>query len=52
MKECLRQGYKIIGVKYDTDLDIIDCIAGNEEEIQTLRFKVYAIIYRKCLKSY
>lgn len=46
MKECLRQGYKIIGVKYDTDLDIaIDCIAGNEEEIQTFKGSKYMQSY-------
>ena len=45
-KECLKQGYKIIGVKYDTELDIaISCIADNENGIQTFKGSKYMQSY-------
>jgi len=45
-KECLKQGYKIIGVKYDTEQDIaVNYIADNEIDIQTFRGSKYMQSY-------
>ena len=44
--ECLKQGYKVIGVAYDIDKDIaVDYIATNEKEIESFKGSKYMQSY-------
>lgn len=45
-KTCIKQGYKILGVCYDTDSDIaVTCIAKSEEELEAFKGSKYIQSY-------